>query len=404
MIDKALILAAGKGTRMWPLTDNTPKPLLPLCGVPIIKMQIDELKKVGVKNVYVLIGYQMKEISDFLGNGREHGVKIEYIVQAEQKGTGHAILQAEGKIKGKFYCINGDTTIDRKNLEKMSGNSNSACMMVTKVSDAARFGVVNSKKGKLISIVEKGMSGEAMINAGQYVFSEKIFDSLKKVEKSERGEYEITDALQAIAENVEVVEYEGFWKDIGCPWDLITANENSIKNIEEDVKGQIEDYVTVKGKVYIGENSVIKSGSYIEGDVWIGDDCIVGPNAYLRSGTVLCGKNKVGASSEIKNSILMYQAKAPHHNYVGDSIVGRNSNLGSGTKIANLRLDKENIEVIHQGKKIDSGRRKFGAIIGDNVNTGINASINTGTILGNDVSIGPNALVSGTYEANSIIV
>ena len=404
MIDKALILAAGKGTRMWPLTDNTPKPLLPLGGIPIIKRQIDELKKVGVENVYVLIGYQMKEISDFLGSGKEHGVKIEYIVQAEQKGTGHAILQAEGKINGKFYCINGDTTIDRKNLEQMRGNTNNACMMVTKVNDASRFGVVNSKNGKLISIIEKGMSGEAMINAGQYVFSEKIFGSIKKVEKSERSEYEITDALQAISENVGVIEYEGFWKDIGSPWDLITANESIISDIDEEVKGQIEDDVTVNGKVYVGKNSVIKSGSYIEGNVWIGDDCVVGPNAYLRNGTVLCGENKVGASSEIKNSIMMYKAKAPHHNYVGDSIVGRNSNLGSGTKIANLRLDKKNIEVIHQGKKIDSGRRKFGAIIGDNVNTGINASINTGTILGNNVSIGPNTLVSGTYESNSIVV
>ena len=404
MIDKALILAAGKGTRMWPLTDNTPKPLLPLCGVPIIRRQIDELKKIGVKNIYILIGYQMKEISDYLGDGGEYGVKIEYIVQAELKGTGHAILQAEGKIKGKFYCINGDTTIDRNNLEKMDENSDSTYMMVTKVSDATRFGVVNSKKGKLVSIVEKGMSGEAMINAGQYVFSDKIFDSIKNIRESKRGEYEITDALQAIADKVKVVEYDGFWKDIGCPWDLITANENIISNIKEEVKGQIEDNVTIKGKVYIGENSVVKSGSYIEGDVWIGDNCIVGPNAYLRSGTVLCGDNKVGASSEIKNSIMMYQAKAPHHNYVGDSIVGRNSNLGSGTKIANLRLDKKNIEVIHQGKKVDSGRRKFGAIIGDNVSTGINASINTGTILGNNVSIGPNTFVSGTYESNSIIV
>ena len=404
MIDKALILAAGKGTRMWPLTDNTPKPLLPLCGVPIIRRQIDELKKIGVKNIYILIGYQMKEISDYLGDGGEYGVKIEYIVQAELKGTGHAILQAEGKIKGKFYCINGDTTIDRNNLEKMDENSDSTYMMVTKVSDATRFGVVNSKKGKLVSIVEKGMSGEAMINAGQYVFSDKIFDSIKKIRESKRGEYEITDALQAIADKVKVVEYDGFWKDIGCPWDLITANENIISNIKEEVKGQIEDNVTINGKVYIGENSVVKSGSYIEGDVWIGDNCIVGPNAYLRSGTVLCGDNKVGASSEIKNSIMMYQAKAPHHNYVGDSIVGRNSNLGSGTKIANLRLDKKNIEVIHQGKKVDSGRRKFGAIIGDNVSTGINASINTGTILGNNVSIGPNTFVSGTYESNSIIV
>ena len=404
MIDKALILAAGKGTRMWPLTDNTPKPLLPLCGVPIIRRQIDELKKIGVKNIYILIGYQMKEISDYLGDGGEYGVKIEYIVQAELKGTGHAILQAEGKIKGKFYCINGDTTIDRNNLEKMDENSDSTYMMVTKVSDATRFGVVNSKKGKLVSIVEKGMSGEAMINAGQYVFSDKIFDSIKNIRESKRGEYEITDALQAIADKVKVVEYDGFWKDIGCPWDLITANENIISNIKEEVKGQIEDNVTIKGKVYIGENSVVKSGSYIEGDVWIGDNCTVGPNAYLRSGTVLCGDNKVGASSEIKNSIMMYQAKAPHHNYVGDSIVGRNSNLGSGTKIANLRLDKKNIDVIHQGKKVDSGRRKFGAIIGDNVSTGINASINTGTILGNNVSIGPNTFVSGTYESNSIIV
>jgi bifunctional UDP-N-acetylglucosamine pyrophosphorylase/glucosamine-1-phosphate N-acetyltransferase len=100
----------------------------------------------------------------------------------------------------------------------------------------------------------------------------------------------------------------------------------------------------------------------------------------------------------------MQGAKAPHHNYVGDSIIGKDSNLGSGTKIANLRLDKKIIEVTHQGKKISTDRRKLGAIIGDNVNTGINASVNAGTILGNHVKVGPNALVSGTYESQSIIV
>ncbi len=100
----------------------------------------------------------------------------------------------------------------------------------------------------------------------------------------------------------------------------------------------------------------------------------------------------------------MKGAKAPHHNYVGDSIIGNNSNLGSGTKIANLRLDKKNIKVINQGKRNDSGRRKLGAIIGDNVNTGINTSINAGTILGSNVRIGPNASVSGTYESQSTII
>ena len=404
MIDKALILAAGKGTRMWPLTDKTPKPLLPLGGEPIIQRQIKQLKKNGVKEVYVLIGYQMKEISDFLGNGKEYGVKIEYIVQDRQEGTGHAVLQAEGRIDGNFYCINGDTTVDSKNLAKMNKDKNEILMMITKVSDCSRFGTVNSKKGKLISIVEKGVTGEAMINAGQYVFSPKIFDSIKKVGKSPRGEYEITDALQAMADDVEVIEYEGFWKDIGYPWDLITANENIIGDIEEEMKGQIEDNVTVNGKIYLGKNSVIKSGCCIEGNVWIGDNCIVGPNAYLRNGTVLCGDNKIGASSEVKNSIMMHGAKAPHHNYVGDSVIGKLSNLGSGTKIANLRLDKNIIEVTHKGEKIITGRKKFGAIIGDCVNTGINSSINAGTILGNSVNVGPNTLVSGTYESNSIIV
>ena len=138
--------------------------------------------------------------------------------------------------------------------------------------------------------------------------------------------------------------------------------------------------------------------------MWIGDNCIVGPNAYLRNGTVLCGDNKIGASSEVKNSIMMHGAKAPHHNYVGDSVIGKLSNLGSGTKIANLRLDKNIIEVTHKGEKIITGRKKFGAIIGDCVNTGINSSINAGTILGNSVNVGPNTLVSGTYESNSIIV
>ena len=108
--------------------------------------------------------------------------------------------------------------------------------------------------------------------------------------------------------------------------------------------------------------------------------------------------------SDLDETILMNGAKAPHHNYVGDSIIGENSNLGSGTKIANLRLDKKEIVVVHKGVKNNTGRKKLGAIIGSNVNTGINTSINTGTILGNNVKVGPNSLISGTYESQSTII
>ena len=403
MIENALILAAGKGTRMWPLTENIPKPLLSICGLPIIERQIQELKKVGVKKLYVLIGYQMKELSDYLGKTK-FGIDIEYIIQEEQKGTGHAVNQAKNIIQGNFYCINGDLIVDSENLERLKEKENDLTMMVTNVKDGSNFGVIESMNGRLVSINEKGISGESTINAGIFLFNEKIFDAIDNIEKSIRGEYELTDALQDISNDIHILEYQGFWKDIGAPWDLITANEKYMHNLKNQIKGTIEDNVVIKGNIHLEENSVIKSGTYIEGGVWIGKDCTVGPNSYLREGTVLCGKNKVGASTEIKNSILMNGAKAPHHNYVGDSIIGENSNLGSGTKIANLRLDKKEIIVLHKGVKNNTGRRKLGAIIGSNVNTGINVSINAGTILGNNVKVGPNSLVSGTYESQSTII
>jgi len=403
VIENALILAAGKGTRMWPLTENSPKPLLPICGLPIIERQIQEFKKVGVKKIYILIGYRMKELSDYLGETK-YGIDIQYIVQEEQKGTGHAVNQAKNIIKGNFYCINGDLIVDSKNLERLKEKENNLTMMVTNVKDGSNFGVIESNNGRLISINEKGISGKSTINAGVFLFNEKIFDAINNIEKSIRGEYELTDALQYISNDIHILEYQGFWKDIGAPWDLITANEKYIHNLKNQIKGTVEDNVVIKGNIHLEENSVIKSGTYIEGPVWIGKDCTIGPNSYLREGTVLCGGNKVGASTEIKNSILMKDTKAPHHNYVGDSIVGENSNLGSGTKIANLRLDKKEIVVVHKGVKINTGRKKLGAIIGSNVNTGINTSINTGTILGNNVKIGPNALVSGTYESQSTII
>ena len=402
MIKNALILAAGKGSRMWPLSESIPKPLLPLGGLPIIERQIQELIKVGVKELYILIGYRMKEISDYLDNTKLD-INITYIVQEQQKGTGHAVNQAKGKISGDFYCLNGDIIIDEENLKNLRENQGKLTMMVTKVPDGSNFGVIESKNGRLISITEKGIDGESMINAGIFLFNEKIFAAIDGIEKSIRGEYELTDALESISDQIHIIDYKGIWKDIGNPWDLITANEEYMKNNIEAIEGTIEDNVTINGSLHLGRGSVIKSGTCIEGEVWIGENCTIGPNAYIRGGTVLCGLNKIGAATEVKNTIFLKGAKAPHHNYVGDSIIGEQSNLGSGTKIANLRLDKKTIEVIHKGKKIDSGRRKLGAVIGSNVSTGINASINAGSILGNDVRIGPNALVSGTYESKSTI-
>ena len=143
------------------------------------------------------------------------------VEQKEQKGTGHAVNQAKGRIDGDFYCLNGDILINAENLERLGKNKNKLTMMVTKVADGSNFGVVESKKGYLVSIIEKGISGESMINTGIFLFNEKIFAAIDGIGKSIRGEYELTDALGSISDQIHTIEYQGQWKDIGNPWEFV---------------------------------------------------------------------------------------------------------------------------------------------------------------------------------------
>ena len=143
------------------------------------------------------------------------------------------------------------------------------------------------------------------------------------------------------------------------------------------------------------------NGSYIEGPVAIGENCKIGPNCYIRPYTSIENSCHIGNACEVKHSIIMNNSNAPHQNYIGDSVIGDYCNLGAGTKIANLRLDKKNIIAILNGKTIDTKRKKLGAIVGDNVQTGINAMINVGTLIGCNVFIGPGSLVRGDIQPNA---
>jgi bifunctional UDP-N-acetylglucosamine pyrophosphorylase/glucosamine-1-phosphate N-acetyltransferase len=146
------------------------------------------------------------------------------------------------------------------------------------------------------------------------------------------------------------------------------------------------------------------SGSYIEGPVVIGDNCKIGPNCYIRPYTTIGNNCHIGNACEVKNTIILDNTNVPHQNYVGDSIIAENCNLGAGSKVANLRFDKKNISVVLNGNKINTGRRKLGAIVGDNVQIGINAMLNVGSIVGNDCSIGIGSIADGEIKSGSKIL
>jgi UDP-N-acetylglucosamine diphosphorylase/glucosamine-1-phosphate N-acetyltransferase len=398
---KAVILAAGEGHRMRPLTSHRPKVMLPIANKPIVEHLLIEAKEAGIGEFIFVVGYCDEQVREYFGSGDKWGVSITYAEQRKQLGTADAIRMVESAVDGNFLVINGDVIIGREDIRRLK-NKKFSTMSVFKVKDPQGLGMVEISGGKVVNIYEKTAAPPSlMANAGLYLFTPEIFEAISKTEKSPRGEYEITDSLQLLMSTENGLHYQELksWLDLSYPWDLLRANESMLACLKPQNLGTVEENVVLKGFVAIGKDTVIKSGSYIEGPVVIGEGCAIGPNCYIRGSTAIADGCHIGAAVEVKNSIIMRGSKIPHLNYVGDSVIGEKCNLGAGTKIANLRLDKGDIRIAG----IDTHRRKLGAVIGDNVETGINASINVGSMIGDKTFIGPGALASGVIKPGSRI-
>jgi bifunctional UDP-N-acetylglucosamine pyrophosphorylase/glucosamine-1-phosphate N-acetyltransferase len=241
-----------------------------------------------------------------------------------------------------------------------------------------------------------------MVNAGLYLFTPDIFDAVSQTPKSLRGEYELTDSLQLMIDKGYHIAYQeiSHWLNLGYPWDLLSANELLLAEVGAKNLGKVEENVVIRGPVSIGRDTIVRSGSYIVGPVIIGDSCDLGPSCYIRPYTAIGNNCHIGGAVEVKGSIIMKGSRLPHHNYVGDSVIGECCNFGAGAKVANLRLDKRDIEVA--GK--DTKRRKLGAIIGDGVEIGINASINVGSVIGNNTHVGLGTVFSGVISSDSKVL
>ncbi|MEN2983877.1 MAG: glucose-1-phosphate thymidylyltransferase [Dictyoglomaceae bacterium] len=204
----------------------------------------------------------------------------------------------------------------------------------------------------------------------------------------------------------ELEDFEGeIFEGVEFVWEaLLKLSAFLSKYVKPEIHGKVLGGVFIEGPVYVGKGTVIEPGVYIKGPTYIGKDCEIRQGAYLR-GNIFIGNNcVVGHATEVKNSILLNNSSAPHFNYVGDSILGHNTNLGAGTKISNLKIGPEStVKIKINDQVIDTKLRKFGAIIGDYSETGCNSVLNPGTILGKHVLIYPNATVRGYIPNNSIV-
>jgi len=413
---KAVIITAGKGKRLMPITSSRPKPMIPLVGKPLLEHTILGLKAAGIKEILLIVGYKEDIIRDYFGDGKDNfNLRIEYITQEEQLGTAHAFGLAKSFANnGSVLFMYGDLLVEPKVyqeiVQKFNENKIEGIILLMEVKNPEEFGIISlNPNGFVEKIIEKPtpeMNIGNLANAGVFIFDSKIFQAIEKTEKSIREEYEFTDSMEILINQFKgnIAGYtikDYFWSDIGLPWQFLDANSYLLDKIEKVIIGKIEENVQITGKVYIGEGTTVRSGSYIQGPCYIGNNNLIGPNSFIRPYTFIANDCYIGMS-EIKNSIILSNTTIPHFNYVGDSVVCENVNLGAGTKVANLRLDEKSVKVSINGQLVDSRRRKLGTVIGPNVKTGINVSIMTGKIISENSRIGAHTIVSENIPPNTL--
>jgi bifunctional UDP-N-acetylglucosamine pyrophosphorylase/glucosamine-1-phosphate N-acetyltransferase len=377
---QAVILAAGEGTRMRPLTETVPKPMLPVADRPLVAHTADAAVDAGADRLVFVVGYEADRVRDHFGDAYR-GVPVAYATQDEQLGTAHAAAAARECIDDDFVVINGDDLYDRDAIEALFA----ACPAVGayEVDDPRPYGVFSLSHGVVTDVVEKPADPPShRVNVGAYHFPAEAADWLTEVELSERGEYEITDVLARVVDAHEVtpVDVER-WLGVGRPWELLAANEWKLGELERRIEGDVHERAELRGDVVVESGAKVDSGVVIEGPALVRSGADVGPNAYVRGATLLGADAHVGNGVELKNTVVMRDTNVPHLSYVGDSVLGEGVNLGAGTQVANLRHDDEPVRITVKGERVSTGRRKFGVVAGPGAKTGINTSLNAGVVL-----------------------
>jgi bifunctional UDP-N-acetylglucosamine pyrophosphorylase/glucosamine-1-phosphate N-acetyltransferase len=371
---QAVILAAGAGTRLEPVTMTMSKGMVPLANKPMLEW-IVETAKAAADKVIIVIRKDQTDILEHFKPLRD----VEFIYQDKPLGTAHAVLQAKDSVKGDFLLMNGDILTTPENVAKLA-ELPAPAIAGFPMPNPEEFGVLTLEGSKVTEINEKPAKPKSdIINAGIYKLNDSIFELIERLGKTARGEYELTDALNDIMPlNCHILSG---WTHLTYPWDILEANRFVLDNWGKQIG-----------------SADIRPGAYIEHPVAIGDRAVIGPNCHIRAYSSIGQGCKIGNAVEIKNSIIMPNTFVSHLSYVGDSIIGRNCNIAAGTIFANLRLDDKTVKMQIKGKVVDSGRRKLGALVGDGVRFGVNCTVMPGRRIWPSLKIPPCTVIKADVQ------
>jgi len=392
---QAVILAGGIGRRVFPLCRGRPKAMYRLLGKPLLHYVISSMK--GVDEAVVVIGKNGERIREYFGNGEKYNVHLEYVQQKEPLGMANALLCAEKLLKEEFLLVNADDVVEQDafaNIIEHHKKSDADLILCYKeVEETEKFGILDLEDGRVKRIVEKPEKGKEPSNKAvisPYLLPRSILEYIRKVPLSDA---QFEDSIQKFIEEnlVEAVEYRGFFASFKYPWDLLTINKYLMK---KHVKGQtiksssVSERAIITGNVVIEEGVKVLETAKLSGPCYIGRNSLIGDDALIRDFSSIDEHCEIGKNCEVKNSIIGRNCRI-HGSYIGDSIIEENCDFGFGSVTANFRFDEAAIRVKIGNKKIDSGLRKLGVIMGSHSKVGINANIMPGVKVGPRAVVGP---------------
>ncbi len=396
---KAVILAAGEGARLWPLTQNQPKVMIPVAGKPILQYVIEALRESGITEIILVVGYRREKIMSYFEDGSQFGVQISYLFQNRLLGTAHALFKAKGETDYEFLVLPGDNIIDSQIIKDLLRERKEGewAVALTTSGNASKYGVVFMSGGRVKRIVEKPRDGRSnIISTGIFLLTEEIFDYID--EAIMEREYALSTVIQSAIPNqiLRGVKTEGVWQDAVYAWDLLDLNATALRMIQGGLAGKKEPNVVIKGNVKVGEGTILRSGTYIEGPAVIGSGCDIGPNAVIMPETAIGDNCIIGPHTTIETSVLMSNCYMGSHSYLSHSVVGDGTVMEPHFKnrvgSAVIRLD-----TLHEVERI-------GAVVAEDCHFAAGTTLAPGTMIGAGSEVEGEKIVRGSIPENGRVL
>lgn len=386
---KAVVLAAGEGTRLRPLTRTRPKPMIPIGNRPLLEHVLEAARDAGIDEFVFVVGYKRERIQSYFGDGDDWGVDIEYAVQETQLGTGHALLQAESSIDGDFVALNGDRIVEPSAISAVMearGESHDPVMAVTRDPRPENYGVVELDGRTVRSIEEKPPAYTVTtdyINAGVYGLGKAIFDDLRAAEAE--GELAVTAVLREYRDGLRAVSFDGLWLDVSYHWDVLSVNDRMLDRFEAS-----ESDRAASSTATVHERATVVDRTSL------GSDVRIRPGATVLPGTSLGDNVEIGANAVVANAVVFADATIGDGAVVRDCVVGENASIGPNTTVEGGETDALVDGDVHADVRL-------GGVVGDNGSIGGGVTLSPGTVLGNHTTVESGCDVSGHIETGAVV-